>query len=134
MGAALAWRFRDTQMPHEFIAEIHGRIPDSFVKNGIAKIKLTKDIPVRDAAKILGNGSRITAPDTVPFAIWCAATHLDDYEAALWARVSGLGDCDTNCAIVGGIVVMSTGVSNIPKLWLEHREPIPQHMLRGSSR
>jgi ADP-ribosylglycohydrolase len=135
LGAALAWRLRDTQLPHDFLAEIHDRTPEGFVRHGIAKaIGLPKDISVRDATKILGNGSRVTAPDTVPFALWCAATHLHDYEDALWATVSGLGDRDTNCAIVGGIVVMCAGVKSIPKLWLEHRESIPQHMLRGLSR
>ena len=67
----------------------------------------------------------MTAPDTVPFALWCAARHLSNYEAALWATVSGLGDRDTTCAIVGGIVVMYAGVESIPSEWLEHREQIP---------
>jgi ADP-ribosylglycohydrolase len=67
----------------------------------------------------------VTAPDTVPFALWCAARHLGSYEDALWATVSGLGDRDTTCAIVGGIVVMSAGVRSIPAEWLEHREQIP---------
>jgi ADP-ribosylglycohydrolase len=43
-------------------------------------------------------------PDTVPYAIWCAARHLDDLVEALWATVSVGGDIDTTCAIVGGIV------------------------------
>ncbi len=74
---------------------------------------------------LLGNGSGVSAQDTVPFALWCAAQHLDDYEAALWLTASGLGDIDTNCAIVGGIVVMSTGLEGVPRSWLLSREPLP---------
>jgi hypothetical protein len=33
-----------------------------------------------------------------------------------------MGDCDTTCAIVGGIVALSA--PRIPDLWLERREPI----------
>lgn len=86
--------------------------------------QLPLDTAVRDAATMLGNGSNITAPDTVPFAIWCAARHIDDYEEALWATVSGLGDCDTTCAIVGSIVALASGPASIPSAWLTSREPL----------
>ena len=71
----------------------------------------------------------VTAQDTVPFALWSAACHLNEYEEALWATVSGLGDRDTTCAMVGGVVVMHTGVQSIPKEWMDWCEPIPRHML-----
>ncbi len=61
----------------------------------------------------------------MPFALWCAAHHLDDYESALWATVSGLGDRDTTCAIVGGIVVSFVGAEGISELWLDRREALP---------
>ena len=80
---------------------------------------------VKEAVTALGNGIRVSAQDTVPFALWCAAEHLDDYERAQWLTVSGLGDRDTTCAIVGGIVVMRTGVEGIPHEWLATREPLP---------
>ena len=67
-----------------------------------------------------------------PPALWSAARHLNDYEEALWATVSGLGDRDTTCAMVGGVVVMHRGVQNIPKEWLDSREPIPRHMLKSN--
>ncbi len=72
----------------------------------------------------MGNGSRITAPDTVPFALWCAARHIDDYAEALWAAVSVGGDHDTLCAIVGGTVVLACGPEAIPEEWLTAREPL----------
>ena len=91
----------------------------------------SKGTPVHAAVSVLGNGSRVTAQDTVPFALWSATCHLNDYEEALWATVSGLGDRDTTCAIVGGVVVMQSGLRSIPKQWLHCREPIPRHMLKN---
>jgi ADP-ribosylglycohydrolase len=77
------------------------------------------------AAEMLGNGIKITAPDTVPFAIWCAARHTWDYAEALWATVSGFGDVDTNCAIVGGVVSLAAGMPSIPEAWLDARGQLP---------
>ena len=70
-------------------------------------------------------GSGISAPDTVPFCLWIAAWHSHVFEAALWATVSGLGDRDTNCAIVGGILAPRTGRDRIPPVWLDSRESLP---------
>jgi ADP-ribosylglycohydrolase len=87
-------------------------------------LSLPFDLSVPTAASLLGNGSRVTAPDTVPFALWCAARHIDHYEEALWETVSGLGDRDTTCAIVGGIVVLAAGRPAIPPDWLAAREAL----------
>lgn len=134
LAAALTWLRRDTpQAPavSELLQQIHQRTPESDVRRGIQKaIDLPKGTPVRAAASILGNGSMVTAQDTVPFALWSAACHLNDYQESLWATVSGLGDRDTTCAIVGGVVVMYTGLRSIPNEWLNCREPIPRHMLK----
>jgi ADP-ribosylglycohydrolase len=73
----------------------------------------------------VGCGSLISAPDTVPYAIWCAARHLDDLAEALWATVSAGGDMDTTCAIVAGIVAARTGLDAVPGEWLNAREPLP---------
>src|SRR5262245_63984537 len=75
--------------------------------------------------------TRLTAPGTVPFALWCAAQHLDDYEEALWLTVSGLGDRDTTCAIAGGIVACCTGAEGIPAAWRAAREPLPEWAFGG---
>src|SRR5262249_40610533 len=86
--------------------------------------KIAPDIPTVDAVAALGNGSNGTVPDTVPFCLWSSAAHLDDYAEAIWATISGLGDSDTNCAIVGGIVALSAGAESIPAEWLKAREPL----------
>jgi ADP-ribosylglycohydrolase len=92
-----------------------------------AKIAPTSD--VETAMWALGTGSKVTSADTVPFALWCAARHLGDYEEAMWTTVSGLGDRDTTCAIAGGVVVMSTGRDGIPAAWIAAREPLRRDSL-----
>ncbi len=72
----------------------------------------------------LGNGSQVICSDTVPFALWCAARHLGDFEEALWTTVSGLGDRDTTCAIAGGVVALSVGAEGIPRAFADAREPL----------
>ena len=135
LAAALAWQHgNSSQLPStgEFLRQIHQRTPPSEVRNGIQRaIDLPEGATVQAAASALGNGSMVTAQDTVPFAVWSAAGHLTDYQEALWATVSGLGDRDTTCAMVGGIVVMYAGAESIPKEWLNCREPIPRHMLKN---
>jgi len=106
----------------EFIKEILPFIPNSVTKT---KIELAIQIPadaVLDAMRLLGSGQKVSAQDTVPFCIWSAAHHLDNYEAALWNTAKGLGDVDTTCAIVGGIVALSA--PEIPQAYLNRREPI----------
>lgn len=76
------------------------------------------------AADLLGNGQRIRSDDTVPFALWTAARHPEDLEAALWATAEGLGDVDTTCAITGGVVGAVTGVDGVPDVWMRRREPL----------
>lgn len=102
--------------PQQFIENVVSELPDSDTKS---KIKKSLSVPynyhIKTVKSILGNGSKIMAQDTVPFCIWCAAHHLNDFEAALWKAVSILGDRDTICAIVGGITVMST--EEIPITW-----------------
>lgn len=110
----------------EFLERLHAKTPESKVRDGIRKaIELPKGTSVEKAVFRLGNGTLVSCPDTVPFALWCAANYLHSYEEALWATLRGLGDRDTTCAIVGGIVVMYTGVEDIPKEWLESREALP---------
>jgi ADP-ribosylglycohydrolase len=101
--------------------------PDSDTQSGLRKARdLTRDIDVSTAVRVLGNGSRVISQDTVPFALWCASRHLECYEEALWTTVAGLGDRDTTCAIVGGIVVLKGGATSIPSAWLEARESLGQ--------
>ncbi|AOS63320.1 ADP-ribosylglycohydrolase family protein [Actinoalloteichus hymeniacidonis] len=80
---------------------------------------------VAEAAQELGNGARISAVDTVPFALWVAVTHFHDFAAAIEACQSVGGDMDTTAAMVGGILAAHHGPSIIPRAWREIREPLP---------
>ncbi|MDF2440306.1 MAG: hypothetical protein JWN98_1290, partial [Abditibacteriota bacterium] len=52
-------------------------------------------------------------------------------ENALWLAVSGLGDRDTTCAMVGGIVALSAP-DTIPPLWRDAREALPEWPFTGA--
>lgn len=129
LATGMAWRMKkSSQSPdsEEFLKNIDLYTPESYVRQGIRRaIDLGPEVSVETAVAKLGNGSAVSAPDTVPFALWCASRHLSSYEEALWTTVSGLGDRDTTCAIVGGIVVMYAGFESIPAEWLQHREQVP---------
>lgn len=96
------------------------------VGDGLARAgSLPQGTPAWKAADLLGNGQKITAADTVPFALWSAAHHLEDLPAALWTTAEGRGDVDTTCAITGGVVAARTGLAGVPARWLEFCEPLP---------
>ena len=100
--------------------------PESRTRAGIEQaLALLPSASVKLAAITLGNGANVSAPDTVPFCLWCAALYPDRFEEALWVTVSALGDRDTTCAIVGGIVALSAGAAAIPQVWLNARETLP---------
>lgn len=125
LAAAWAWRLQGEKMPigADFLDLILPLLPDSEVKKRTMQARdFPDDVTGEEAADILGAGFDISAQDTVPFVLWCAAQHPDHFEEALWLTVSGLGDRDTTCAMVGGIVA-APGV--IPDAWLSAREPLP---------
>jgi len=105
-----------------FLTEVLPHVPESATREGIERALHIPSDHLYDAALELGTGYRISAQDTVPFCLWSAAHHLDNFEESLWWTVRGMGDCDTTCAIVGGIVALS---SEITVSLLKHREPLP---------
>ena len=128
VAAAMAWQLRfasPAERPQKFFEGVLRMTRESEV---CRKILLASQIPANmdpeRVAKSLGRGDLVTAPDTVPFCIWVAAHHLDDYIEALAMTISVGGDCDTNAAIVGGIVALSVGLEGIPVDWLKAREEI----------
>ncbi|MBI5549000.1 MAG: ADP-ribosylglycohydrolase family protein [Deltaproteobacteria bacterium] len=104
------------------LEEVLPWVPPGPTREGIQAAAELDPASTQEAARRLGAGGRVCSEDTVPFALFCAAHHLTSYEEALWTTVSGLGDRDTTCAIVGGIVAMT---SEIPLEWLKAREPLP---------
>ena len=109
--------------PPDLIEQVADFTPESETKT---KILLSRGIGPRDVAKAaadLGVGWDISAQGTVPFCIWVAAHYLGTFEGALMLTASMGGDCDTTCAIVGGIV--ASGSSELPAEWLSRRERLP---------
>lgn len=126
LATALATQAKVNQYkiePLDFIKQVYQELPDTDTAAKIKKsMTLLPSTHIDTLRAVLGNGTKISAPDTIPFCIWSAAYHLDDFEAALWHAVSVLGDRDTICAIVGGIVSMSCEEKTIPPMWLKNVE------------
>lgn len=120
--------------PGAFLTRLLDHVGHGQVAQGIRRGVDLLDRTVAEAARELGNGSQISAPDTVPFCAWVAATHLDDYPTAVTACIQAGGDTDTTAAITGGIVAAYTGtgersgVRGVPAAWVEAREPLPDWM------
>jgi ADP-ribosylglycohydrolase len=129
VGAACAARFRIEKKPprsDRFFQLVLPNIPQSLVREQVEKTAgFPSTISIREAVSAVGNGAETAAYDTVPFALWCAARHMDNFEEAIWQCASGKGDMDTTCAITGGIVASYTGIEGIPAEWLQRREPLP---------
>ncbi len=129
LAAAWAWNHRDASGkadPRELIRFVVDRTPAGDTQS---RTRRTLEIPFDrepdHVGQMVGNGTQVTAPDTVPLCVWLAARHCWDYPAALWATASAFGDVDTTCAIVGGIVALSSGAASIPPEWIAAREQIP---------
>jgi ADP-ribosylglycohydrolase len=128
LGAAWAWRSKTQAVSwRNFLSRVLEGVPESEVRQGLERARdlMDEDVPPEDAAEILGSGQNVTAQDTVPFVLWSAGSYLENYEEALWQTVAGLGDRDTTCAMVGGIVALS-GNTPIPSKWLSRREALPK--------
>ncbi|MFC4125232.1 ADP-ribosylglycohydrolase family protein [Nocardia rhizosphaerae] len=137
VAAAHAAATRETgSTPAELLAAVDPYLIDGRTSSGIRRARELLGHSVAEAAYELGNGARVSAQDTVPFALWAAAGYLHDYPAAITACVEAGGDADTTAAIVGGIVAAHTGIGNradvkgIPGDWLAAREPLPSWAIR----
>lgn len=138
VAIAIAAALAQARAPRDAIlAEVVRWTPDGPTRDGLTRAAaLDLDTDPVAAVHQLGAGTRVTAADTVPFAVWIAARHLDSYEDAVWAAAANAGaplddpaagrsDRDTLGAIVGGIVVCATGIDAIPRAWRDATEPLP---------
>lgn len=110
--------------------EIAARLPPGEMRDLMVRAAELGDVSPKEAGAILGTGLRVTAQDTVPYALWCAFGNLGNYRDAQLTAIEGFAssasDRDTICAIVGGIVGLS---SEMPDDWLAQREPLPESVL-----
>jgi ADP-ribosylglycohydrolase len=130
VALAAAWMVRshtkDTSNARlDFLSFVVEHTPNSETRNQIAKaLELKPNSSMELAVSALGNGTKLTSVDTVPIALWCTSNHLFHFEEGLWSAVSALGDRDTICAIVGGLLALRNGIKSIPLSWLNSRELI----------
>jgi ADP-ribosylglycohydrolase len=125
IAVAAACVFAGERDPRAILDAVVARTPAGAPCGGVRRAIPLLGADAATAAAALGNGSRALAADTIPFAIWCAATHLADYAGALWECVGVGGDIDTTCAMVGGILVGAVGLAGIPAAWRTSRELLP---------
>jgi len=123
VAAAVAAASRLGSAVPDLLGAVAAHTPDGRVRERLLAGRRITD--AAEAAYELGTGSGALAHDSVPFAIWVAARHLDDYPGAITACVAAGGDVDTTAAMAGGIVAARTGVAGIPEHWLAAREPLP---------
>jgi ADP-ribosylglycohydrolase len=127
LAAAMAWQSRGAD-PAERAKRLFEAVLQFTRESEVRrKVLVASQVPAEmdpeQVAKALGRGDLVTAPDTVPFCLWVAAHHLENYPEALAAAICVGGDCDTNAAIVGGIVASGLGREGIPPEWLSAKEP-----------
>ena len=107
----------DTAAAAELFERILAHTPQSPTKCGIERAsRLPQDAWEYHAAEQLGCGHNVRSDDTVPFCLWVAARHLDDFTEALWTAARVGGDADTTCAIIGGIVALAVGAEGLPAI------------------
>lgn len=125
MAVAMAASLAEEQLGSGagFIDEVVARLPASQTRDRMA---ISMVIPADDLARAypsLGTGLAVAAFDTVPLCVWMAAHHGSDFADAMWKTVAGMGDRDTTCAIVGGII--AAGAVAPPAEWVAATEPLP---------
>ncbi len=136
VATAMMWRVRDCSddevargLMFEAVLDL---TPEGDVRSRISRAsRMPSDAHPMSAAARLGNGSRITALDTVPLCLWSIGAHRRDFEHAMWQTASVLGDRDTTCAIVAGMLAMCAHPTSVPSEWIEHAECVFVSRLGG---
>jgi len=129
VGAAVANRHQmhsPRDAAHAIWEAVLDFTPDSKVRTRLSLARSFKTTDAKDVVREVGNGAEISAQDTVPFCIWSACQNLGCYREAVLSTLEVGGDCDTNCAIVGGIVSSYSASKGIPEDWHAARESLPQ--------
>jgi ADP-ribosylglycohydrolase len=129
IAVAVAAALAATQQELEgsaFLKAVLARVPQGEVAAGIrAALRLPARAGWRTAVRRLGNGSRVSAQDTVPFALWCVGTAP--------ARLSGGAVADRprrrrhrhHLCDGGRDRGGAGGPCGHPRAWLAAHEPLP---------
>ena len=111
--------------PEALLDRVVEAVPRSAVQAGLRRGRDMLDYAdAGTVAAVLGCGRRTSAHDTVPFALWAAARHLESFADAFWTTAQAGGDVDTTCAIAGGVVASGSRGAP-PRGWQERTEPLP---------
>lgn len=115
--------------PRRFIETVRDHLGPSETRERMGWAAEIRPDDFARAVRVLGTGNLVSAFDTVPFGVWVVAHQRGDFVEAMWTTVAGLGDRDTTCAIVGGIL---GGHLSPPAEWVARREPLPPGFAPGS--
>jgi len=133
VALAAAWAARGAEEElsgQDLLARVFAALPASEVQAGLELVyEHGPEADPLEVAREVGNGSRVSCMDTVPFALWVAARHLGEFRAGVRTAVSVGGDIDTLGAIVGGVLAAGTGLEGIPSEWLAQTETYPDWFL-----
>jgi ADP-ribosylglycohydrolase len=137
VAVALASYFlsQENNEPRSLLNKILEHMPESETKNQIKKISHV-DIQEHPSsvAELYGTGMApkstkisTTCQHTVPFCLWMVQRSLlfnKSFSTTMWEVAECLGDIDTTCAIVGGILACNKNIK-LPQEWISKLEPIP---------
>ncbi|MFV2196465.1 ADP-ribosylglycohydrolase family protein [Nocardiopsis sp. LOL_012] len=128
LAAALAAAGGDRPAPGRpsFLDQVSERLEPSEVRSGLRRAaRLPASTAPEQAARALGGGADLSAPGTVPFALWCAAEGLDDPAGTLRRAVAGTRSPAAAGAIAGGVAAARSGVAGVPQGWRQACEGLP---------
>jgi ADP-ribosylglycohydrolase len=126
LGAAYLVKLAlDGAPPDEYpdrLLDFAGGISPEFDES-IASVKQILNHPDEFTA-ITHLGDGWVANETIAMAMFCAARHPNDYEAAVRRAVNIPGDSDSVGCITGGIVAARVSMQGIPLGWVHQLEPV----------
>ena len=112
--------------PHDFITklkEIPHKLSPVYQKK-LDKIETYLNSPPPPDRIIRELGVNVTAPDSVPIAIYNFLSNSSNFYEVLFSSISCGGDTDTIACMAGGIAGAFLGLKVIPKNWIDIIEDV----------
>lgn len=111
------------------LQEVASRAQDDELEAALKLAATLDGVSPQEAGERLGTGRQVRALDSVPYALWCAFSHLANFEEAISTAIEGFADfdadADTICAMIGGIVSLTCSPDTIPPQWISQSESLP---------
>jgi poly(ADP-ribose) glycohydrolase ARH3 len=112
--------------PHEYVEKLKG-IPHKLspvYQKKLDKIETYLNSPPPPDRIIRELGVNVTAPDSVPIAIYNFLSNSSNFYEVLFSSISCGGDTDTIACMSGAIAGAFLGISDIPKNWIDIIEDV----------